>query len=132
VADSQIEAAGVSLADYSAQIAGGWLEKKRLTDGYVALHLGNLSTISLKPQYFDVAYSYQVLRHNQVITPIIENVMSALRAGGVYYFDTLVEQQEEVDVLAKSLAPTEWHIQSETLTVQSMNSEDICKVHKII
>jgi len=130
--EDAIEAVGVSLTDFRTYLRGGWREKAHLTDGYIALRIGNLATMSLAPEHFDVAYSYQVLLHNTDATLIIKNVMSSLRDGGVFYFDSLVEQQEKLDKLTDSLDPAEWRIQSESLTRQFIGWQDTRMMHKIL
>ena len=113
-----VRAVGVSLADYT-DLLWAWKDRANVRSGYVQMRIGNLATIGLEPEQFDVAYSYEVLPHNAQIAPVIANVMPSLRAGGAYYFDTLVEQQEELDALNAQLDPTQWQLLSETITRQT-------------
>ena len=131
VAEDAIEALGVSLSDVRSQFEGNWLDKKHLYDGYVALRLGNLATVSLQPAHYDVAYSYQVLMHNERVAPVIGNVIPSLQPGGAYYFDTLVEQRDEVADFTAGLDPTAWAVDSRELTREFIGGEDTCLVHRI-
>lgn len=110
VPEQSIEALGVSLADYSYAFGGAYQERLRLSDGHITIALGNLATIALQPEHYDVAYSYEVLIHNQSLYPILSNVVASVRSRGSYYFNTHQDQMDEVqdfandhDVSLKSL-----------------------------
>lgn len=125
-----IEAVGVSMADYSHRLDedAGWVNRKRLANGYVNIRLGNLATIDLAPTSFDVGYSYQVILHNEKVEPILENILPALSAGGVFYFDTLTDQREEVDSISKDLIVDGWGSQTATVTKTSYTGESKARI----
>jgi SAM-dependent methyltransferase len=114
---SKVEAVGVSLADYSNRMPDDKLESsKQLKAGYIGLQVGNLATIGLAPRSVDVGYAYQVLLHNETIAPILGNVLPALSAGGVFYCDTLIEQQQEIDDVSAPLRDAGWTTKSVPVT----------------
>lgn len=131
IEEKLIDATGVSLTDFSDRFRGSWWEKERLSNGYIDLRLGNLATVPLEQEHYDVAYSYQVLLHNEQPLSIIKNVLSSLKAGGVYYFDALVGQDIENSELKETLDPSEWEIKTKSLTRQFMHKKDTRLMHKI-
>ena len=122
--DERIDAQGIGLSDVRSQFDGGWHNRKRLHNGYIAFTIGNLATISLKPDYYDIAYSYQVLLHNSHIAPIVENILTSLAVEGAYYFDTHLTQQPELDSILHSLDSDDWNVVSKPLTKQFIGVED--------
>jgi SAM-dependent methyltransferase len=111
LAENLIDAWGVSLLDYRNEVDQtdvGWRVKQKLHNDYIQYQIGNLATIPLPHGHFDVAYSSQVMLHNSEIHPIINNILPRLKGGGSYYFDTLVEQGDEVKELTDSLPENEW------------------------
>jgi len=131
IATDLIEALGVSLSDVRSQFTGDRLDERRLYNGFIALQLGNLATVTLQPAHYDVAYSYQVLQHNERIAPVIGNVIPSLRPGGAYYFDTLVDQNGEVADFTAELDPAVWTVDSRELTREFFDGEGTTAVHKI-
>jgi SAM-dependent methyltransferase len=122
--DFKIDAHGIGLSDVRSQFDGGWRGKERLHNGYISLAIGNLATMPIKPDYYDIAYSYQVLLHNSQITPLVSNVISSLSQDGAYYFDTHLTQQQELDSLLHSLDSKAWDVVSKPLTRQFIGGED--------
>ena len=100
IPEEEIDAVGVTLGEYGEYFRGGPAERRRLTNGYVSILMGNLACMPLNPEYFDLAYSFEVLMHNDRVAPILANVVSSLRPGGEYYFNSLVRQLDEVEGFA--------------------------------
>jgi len=125
-----ITAVGVSLADYTDRIED-WRVRDRIEAGYIELRLGNLATVDLEPEYYDVAYSHQVLLHNTEIAPIISNVMPALSRGGVYYFDSLLSQQEELDDIMSVADPEQWNLRQADVTQTSFSGSETRMMNKL-
>jgi SAM-dependent methyltransferase len=132
ISANSVDAVGVSLTDFSHRFTGGWREAAHLTDGYISLFIGNLATLPLEPDHFDVAYSYQVLLHNKEPIPIIENVLPSLSTSGIYYFDALVDQQDDITAYTDSLDPSKWQAQSIPLTVEFIGGKDTRMMNRII
>jgi SAM-dependent methyltransferase len=132
--ENDVEAVGVSLVDYRDRVDTydiGWRGVKKLASGYIDLTFGNLSSIDLPKKHFDVAYAYQVLLHNDTIAPIIRNVLPTLSSGGIFYFDTLVEQNDEMESLTSDLPKSEWHVESTKLTRTFIHGTESRMMHKI-
>ena len=87
--------------------------------------------MDLPEEHFDVAYSHEVLLHNEQVNPIIENVLSSLRPEGVYYFNTVVEQGDEVEDAIDALSRKQWKLETRKLTHTFANGTRSRLVHKV-
>jgi len=131
VPEESIEALGVALSDVRAQSEIPWREKEKLSNGYIALRIGNLGTIDLRPERYDLAYSFEVLLHNEVVAPILSNVTNSLRVGGTYYFNSLVDQTDEIKDFIASQGPR-LEFQSNQVTRDQIGGTATRAFHKIV
>lgn len=130
LSSDRIVAMGIDLHDYT-YLLEGWMTQERPRSGYVDLQQDDLNTVNLEGKLFDLAYSYEVLIHNDKPTNIVLKVLDALKPGGIFYFNTLPEQVIEVETLLRRLARTGWAAWSHDLTQESVSNTDTRVFHKV-
>lgn len=86
---------GVSDFDFS-MLSEEWRVRAAFMNGDLHYEVGDLQTLELPEQAYDLVYSYEVLVHNEKPGLIVENLWRALRAGGVLYFNAAGEQADEI------------------------------------
>lgn len=87
----RILADGVSDYDFS-DMADDKEARRAYVSGALNYHVGDLNTMELPEGSYDLAYSYEVLVHNEEPNRIVENLWRALRPGGSAYFNAEANQ----------------------------------------
>lgn len=85
-------------------------EFDRLVENDIDLRVDHLGHAVLEPSYYDVAYAYDTIGHNEDPSAMINNLLSSLKPGGVLYCDILRSQHVTIRPLIEELGTTGWHI----------------------
>lgn len=89
---------GDAVSDYDfSKLSRDRLTRVAIGAGLVNYAVLDLATYRLPPQSYDLAYSYEVLMHNERPGVIIDNIAQSLKPGGVAYFNTDGSQVGQVD-----------------------------------
>jgi SAM-dependent methyltransferase len=108
----RIRAIGVDLNDYRQYIDDPLLKHRAYNPDYMTVVRADLQQPVLQPETVDMAYSFEVLMHNEDPVRIISNIAEVLKAGGVYYCNSLPEQQTDIAVYSDELRVEGWDVLS--------------------
>jgi SAM-dependent methyltransferase len=106
-----VAAVGIDGLNHFRDLADSEID--RISDAHLDLRTDHLAHAVLEPSYYDVAYSYETLTHNDDPTAIIDNFLGALRPGGVFYCNTMPEQSETIQPLLDRLQAGGWDVASQ-------------------
>lgn len=93
----RILADGVSDHDFST-FSRDRFARVAIGAGLINYMVMDLASEELPPDSYDLAYSHEVLMHNDRPERIIDNVFGSLKPGRAMYFNTDGRQVEQVDV----------------------------------
>jgi SAM-dependent methyltransferase len=127
----RIIAVGIDRHDYTAYIPNPE-GRRRAMNGYVNLRRGDLATIDLEPEAFDLAYAHEVLIHCEGIASIVARILGSLKSGGTFYCNTLPEQAIEFESLSRRLRQAGWTACSREMTRASIIGPQTRAIHKVV
>ena len=134
IPDDDIETVGISLSDHRDLLGvdSRWDHARAINDTRIQRHFGSIALINLPSEQFDIAYSYQVLVHNEHAVPIINTILPSLAQGGSFYFDSALHQQDEIDDTLRSLSAHEWQSTSKTISRTFFDgTSDSKRIHRV-
>ena len=90
-----ISAVGISDIDFTKESQKGAV-REAVAEGDITYGIGDLQSESLTPEQFSLIYSYELLVRNEDPAAIVRNLWSALKPGGVLYFNAKPEQRSQL------------------------------------
>lgn len=85
-------------------------EFDRVIENDVGFRRDHLAHAVVEPAYYDVAYAHDVLAYNNDPAAIIDNLLSAIRPGGVFFGDISPNQVKDIQPLISRLRAGDWSI----------------------